>query len=638
MKNVVKTLVLLVCVISCQQCISQTNTVKQNVYRNQSTPQQQTVRRAEMPGIVPRPAKINFLSYRKQFVNSPHKAVNVFERAASGNQMIASQVNNQLPAGSRSTMDYKPGNAGRNNSASYRSSSYHNAANLETMVLPSITKRATDGSSVSYFIKSPAQTADWENGAAYNAKVMGQTPPAYNKDNKMNCHTTTLIFNARSTSFMNAQPEIQGMNLIPGIIYDFSDLSKGNFNPRYNFNRSPMALTCDVYGSNGSVSADIQDPNQQNLGNGIQSIVRNFGGTPGGSTVQMQITKTENTAEQDILIAGGGSYGAFSGKGSFTQNKSTYHLYYTIDAVKSLYTIAAMPKSNSFYNQGAAIPSDGFPVMIQDVTFGARVLANMDIAVSSEADAGDVSFNYNDGMESAWAQFKAAVANKNVSITINGYLIGFPAKFGGSFSANPDEFIGMLKTFFNGCDYASAKPIQYAMVNMDGDYMGIESITDKTTVQECTPANENFTLRSAIAVFSTGEDDKNWQSEFWLSIASGDPLHPNWMGTFYDNHTEYKRDGNPYQVTIPVNPNIHETDLDNGGFVALKLIEHNGGNDDWDFQNMDIILNFMSESGTPKTKKLSLGGFKIHDTKNSRYDSKQVLFKSDGKDGYAPEQ
>ncbi|HSC40126.1 MAG TPA: hypothetical protein VLD19_19715, partial [Chitinophagaceae bacterium] len=452
----------------------------------------------------------------------------------------------------------------------------------------------------------------------------------------MNCHTSTIIFNARSTSFMNAQPEMQAANLLPGMIFDFDDLSRGNFNQKNNVNRSPVALVSDAYNAN-AVSTDVTDPNRESLANGVKSLVTNFGGNPGGAAIQMQITKTESIGEQTIITAAGGSYGAFSGNGSFSHNQSSYHLYYTVDAVKSLYTINVMPKTAALYNAGAATPG-GFPVMIQDVTFGARVLANVDIELSSEANGGDLNLNYNDGVESAWVQFKAALSSKKANITINGYLVGFPQKFPGSFSASADDFLNTINNFFSGCDYVSAKPIQYALVNLDGDYMGIESITDKTTVQECTPANETFTLQSAIAVFSTGEDDKNRESEFWLSIAGGDPLHPRWFAQFYDNHNEYKRDGNPYQVPIPVTGRITEADLNNGGFLALKLIEHHGGNDDWDFQNMDIILNFQSESGTPKTKKLSLGGFKIHDTKVARYDSKQVVFQSDGADGYKPTQ
>lgn len=643
MKHALKFLLLIAFIVLTIYAFSQTNGMNKPIYRNTLPSQQQMARPIQQVAkIVPIPNKINFTTFTKQFTSSPNKKVNSFAKSASLNKLTINPANNQALAannGSKNIMDNTrpgPGSIGRPNSmtTSIRTSA------AATAISPSITKKTADGSSVTYFLKQSSQISDWGDGSKVKANVASQSPTQYNPTNKMNCHTTILSFNARSTSFMNAQPEMQGSNLIPGMIFDFADLSKGNFNQqRYNFNRSPIGLTSDVYGANGSISADVPDPNRESINNGLQSIIKNFAGTPGGSTVQMQITKTENTAEQSLLIAGGGSYGAFSGKASFQQNSSTYHLYYTIDAVKPLFTVGVVPKSTSFYNPGANVDNTGFPVMIQDVTFGARVLANMDIAVSSETDAGDISFNYNDGMESAWGQFKAAIGSKNVSVSINGYLIGFPAKFPGSFSSNPDDFLNMLTTFFNGCDYASAKPVQYALMNLDGDYMGIESITDKATIQECTPANENFKLQSATVILQTGNDDKNSNSEFWLSLASGDPLHPNWIGQFYDNHSEFKRDGNPYQISIPINSNIMFSDFNsNGGFIALKLIEHNGGNDDWDFQNMDIVLNFMSESGTPKSAKISLGGFKIHDTKNSKYDSKQIQFMSDLKGGFAPKQ
>ncbi len=576
-----------------------------------------------MPVFVPRPQNINFIGYRKQFTKGNARASNSFAAAVS-----------RLKGGNTSPLNgavktMSPVRTGSNNI-------HTSLSNMEQSLIPPVVKRTQDGHSVTYFLKRPGEIADWKEGAEYNAKIAATSATSFDNNKKMNCHTTTLTFNARSTSFMNAQSEMQGSNILPGMIFDFDDLSKGNFNQKENVNRAPVALVSDAYNA-GSVSADIADPNRESLANGMKSLVTNFGGNPGGAHIQMQITKTENAEQLAIVTAAGGSYGAFTGSGSFSHSQSSYHVYYTIDAVKSLYTFSVMPKTSSLYNPGAAIPP-GFPVMIQDVTFGARVLANVDIELSAEDNAGNLDLNYNDGVESAWTKFKAAVSSKKAKVTINGLLVGFPQRFPGTFSCNPDDFLNTINNFFSGCDYISAKPIQYALVNLDGDYMGIESITDKTTIQECTPANETFTLQSVVAVFSTGEDDKNRESEFWLSLSGGDPLHPRWFAQFYDNHTEYKRDGNPYQVVIPITAPITETELNNGGFVALKLIEHHGGNDDWDFQNMDIILNFKSESGTPKTKKLSLGSFKIHDTKVSRYDSKQVIFQSNGTDGYVPTQ
>ena len=50
---------------------------------------------------------------------------------------------------------------------------------------------------------------------------------------------------------------------------------------------------------------------------------------------------------------------------------------------------------------------------------------------------------------------------------------------------------------------------------------------------------------------------------------------------------------------------------------------------------MKIILDFVSESGTPESETIDLGNnFTIHDTKNSKTDSKDLIFQSNGQGGY----
>jgi hypothetical protein len=512
------------------------------------------------------------------------------------------------------------------------STTMQNSSVMANLMEPTITRNTPDNRKVTYKLTTDIGT--WENKPNFTPKVGKASPPQ--SDGQWTCTTSTLSINARSTSFMNPHPDQGGSLLVPGMIYTFDDYSAGNFNQRYNANRNPVTLVSSVLNAQAPVSANVPDPNLSNLSNGIRSIISQYAPAQGGSDYQIQATLTDNNSDQDIFVSAGGSSGAFEGSASFRHKQNDHHIYYTIDAVKPMFTINVQPSANGMYNGGA--PSTGSPLlMLQSVTYGARVLANMDIELKSTSDIGNLHLSYNDGMESARTDMEALFANQTVNVTINGYLIGFPTQFPGSFTATKDNFFRLMDQFFSGCNYLTCKPIQYSMVNMDGNQVGIYSATDNFNIQECSPSDETFTLQSVMAVLQSGDDSKNSNSEFWLTIGAGDANHIRWTGQLYDNHSEFKRDGNPYQVPIPLNYNGYtETDFNNGGLVALKLIEHGHSGDDWDFQDLKLIFNFVSQKGTPHVRNLDISNFKLHDTKDARQDSKQIYFQPNGPDSYAP--
>jgi hypothetical protein len=594
--------------------------------------ERQTLNSANLNARIP---NTNYIMPRRGYIH-PVQLVNNFSRNNNPpaknifltKNMVATRTNGMPPNGAK-TMDYRPGQPIGSHVGSSTVSSSMNSRILTT---PEVTK-VVNGTRVSYRLLSPQYTSEWPEGAQLNPKPSDQSQDKYNPDLGMNCHTVNLSFSCQSKSFMNAQPEQQGSLLMPGMIYTYEDICNGNLtHQNMNNNRFPVTLFVDA-ASQGQTSVDVPNPSAPNINNAVQTLRKNFGGNPGGGDILYQLTKTENTAEQMLAVTAGGSYGAYSGSASFNHQDSKYHLYYTIDAIKELFTVNVSPDSPSIYPPGYNAPADGYPVMIGNVTYGARVLANMDIALESSSNSGDLNFQYNSIGASAFAKLQASIQQKKATVTINGYLVGFPARFGGTFTADLSNFENLMNTFFSGCDYNDAKPIQYTLVNLQGDEMGISSITDKTTIQECTPANETFTLQSAVVSFKTGDDDKNDNSEFWLSLGSGNEHNPHWCAQIYDNHSKFNSSGNDYTLSFPTPAPIDFNEFEsNGGVLAFKLIAH-GHSDDWDFAGMTITLNFISQHGVPKQKTLSLNSFRISDT-DSHHDSKDVLFKSVSDDKY----
>jgi len=500
---------------------------------------------------------------------------------------------------------------------------------------PSVTK-IVGTNKITYTLKKSDAITTWKEGAEIQPKQMGSPgADSYNPDNGMNCHPVTLTFNCQSKTFMNAQPKSQGAALLPGLAYTYEDISNGNLTHHVlDNNRYPISISVDAV-TQGSPVVDVSNPNINTIREAINTLRNGFGGNPGaagGSDALYQITKTENLAEQSLAINAGGSYGTVSLKGSYAQTDSKYHQYYTIDAIKEMFTVTPSSDSISIYPANYEPPTNGgFPVMIGPVVYGARVLANMDITFEKSSNTGGLQFEYQGVGASAFADIKAAIASKKVTVSINGMLVGFPQKFPGTFSTNSiDDFLSTVNNFFTGCDYTSAEPIQYTLIDLEGNEMGIQSFTDKTTIQECTPANEHFVLKSVMGKIASGDDAKNDNSEFWLSVAAGTPNNPKWSGQFYDNKQEFKKEGNDHYIELKnISPTLLE-DFQKGGFVALKLIEHGHTGDDWDFTTLTLNFNFVSEHGLTKTIPLVLTSFRISASNND----KNYLFHSTGSDSF----
>lgn len=500
----------------------------------------------------------------------------------------------------------------------------------------SVIKKSSDGHLTKFTITSDIGT--WDAKPQIDAKLSGKEND--NKNSSWNCVNSTINVNARSSSFMNALPGWQASYLVPGMVYTFDDYSSGNFNEQYNKNRNPLKLSCDVLNA-GKITSTVTDPGLSNIRVGLDSIIRSFSAIQGGADYQINTTMVDNQNVLNLVANAGGAFGGFSINTNFSHDESSHHIYYTIDAIKTLYTVNVELPSAVYMTD---IPSSNSPlIMIKNVTYGARVLANMDIEINDKSDMGGVSLNYNAGFGSASFDLKALFKNNSIKITINGYLIGFPSNIQGSFTATRDDFFTILDQFFSKCDYNSAKPIQYSFVDMKGDLLGVESATDKFNVRNCTPADEVFLLQSALASFNTGNDSKNNDSEFWLSVWSGNPNNLQGVAQFYDNSSEFKKEGNPYTVNLKFENNYQQEQIKennknsfegatlgsfkNGGMVTLKIIQHNHMHDDWDFASLMITLNFMSQKGTSIQKTISIGNFRISEVnEHPENNSKEFYF------------
>ncbi len=507
-------------------------------------------------------------------------------------------------------------------------------------------RKNNDGTTTRYTLTHNIST--WDAKPQIDAKQSSSN--ADKNDPSWHCTNSVINFNSRSTSFMNALPGFQASYLVPGMIYSFDDYSSGNFNEQLNRDRNPVTLSCDVYSAD-KIKSTVSNPTLSGLRLGLDTIIKNFSPLQGGAYYSMNTTMVDNENELNLVADAGGSFGGYSISANFNHSEDSHHIYYTVDAIKPLYTINT-EIYGPVYSTTNNLPNTKSPaIMIKSVTYGARVLANLDIQLNDKSDMSGISLSYNAGFTSGTFDLKTLFANKKVNITINGYLIGFPANINGSFNASADNFFTMLDQFFTKCDYVSAKPIQYSFADMGGDLLGVESATDKFSIRNCTPADEVFILQSALANFNTGGDDKNTDSQFWLSLGTGNPNNLNWINpAFYDNNSSFNMKGNPYTVNLPLYNNkpiakedirneimqaedISQTQLitldqfNSGGAIGFKLIQHNHMHDDWDFSSFTLILNFMSQKGTVLQKQVQVGSnFRISEVNNNPNSYSKLIY------------
>jgi hypothetical protein len=534
---------------------------------------------------VPIPKPINFMQYRRNL-----------------NAISASS------AQSRNTMDYKVTNTSASMQRNSMTSSRFNSAMQLKEMGYTISRTFNDGHRASFTLTRASD--NWENKPVFNKVIKTSKPD--NSPPGFNCVTSTQTFNAQSTSFMNANPNEKGSHLVAGCIYTFDDYSSGSFR-EFNDARNPVTVyTTTTVGTN---SANIQNPNGQTLSQGISNIVSQFAPGQAGVDYVEQYFSSDNQSDYQIQISAGGSYGAFSGNASFTHNQSEQHIYVTIDVIKPMFTISVQHPQNGYFQEGRTPSANSPLVVVQDVTYGARVLANLDIQISAQTNLGSLGLQYNSGVASARLDFNAIANDKTIKYKINSYFVGVPVT---TPITTVQDFDKQISNIFAQSNFRTAVPIQYGLTDLDGNSLGIESATDVFTSTNCTPADEVFTLQSVMATIATGEDGKNDNSEFWLEIYAGTPANHSKVAVYYDNRTEFNNKFTPtLNVGFLPSPQPYTlADFSNGGAVLLRLTAHGHSGDDWDISDLKLTFNFMSQKGTPLVKSFAPTQFRFSDKSN----------------------
>jgi hypothetical protein len=438
-------------------------------------------------------------------------------------------------------------------------------------------------------------------------------------ENGFDCTTSRETVTADSKSFLSVTAN--GDGIYPGALYEFSDFMNGNFLREIGVGkRNPIQVfTNNLANSTGDVAVTVANPSAPNIYSAIANLVRNNSVSNVSASQIGQYIYNQNQAGLLLNVSGGGAYSGFSASAGFSLNKQANHIYITCDFKIPLYSLYTNFPENGFLND-ATLERTPNLILINSVTYGTRVLVNIDIDESSLNNETLAKFKYGDPNTAGFnIDLKFLMDNRNIKATVNTYVVGAkPQNLG-----NPTT-VEQVYSFVDACirntNYQTAKPIAYTISTMAGELVGIKSATDEYVVKNCVPKNTQIFFDNASIKISTKGNFKEGGSNavFYLYAANGTKLvaqAPNnngQMGPNADNNVGLDKTGN-FLLQEFEGKNFLDIILDKPNCVFTC--------DDWEISNVIMTINFKDDKGTPmasRTVQLCSSQFVIQKGKRLR--------------------
>ncbi|MDE3184686.1 MAG: hypothetical protein KGM16_14805 [Bacteroidota bacterium] len=618
-----------------QQQVPQQQVQRQQVQLHTAEQQQGTTSRKPIPQMMnrsmvyPVPHKLNFMTFKRSLLKPGAtdrlRVTNKITYTNRSNQIMSENMNMNVKSQGSTTMQQSMRQKIATNSFS---SDRMNYKPMLMDVLYTVQKKFSDGHKASFILTNNTDT--WATDFGYVKKIKDSVVD--HSDPNWNCAYITQSVNAQSSSFMNASVNQKGTSLIPGTIYAFDDYAKGNFR-EFRDGRNPIVVWTPT--NVGKDSFDIQNPNGQTISQGISNIVNQFSQTQGGASAYEHTIFSNNESDLNMLVSAGGSYSGFSGFGINKTNQGQHHIYVTLDAIKPLYTIMVQPPPDGYFADGK-VPATSSPlVVVQNVTYGTRLLANIDIQTSTFTNYDSLHLAYTDGIDNGALDFSMLANNKSLTYTGNIMVVGTGINIPIVSGQNYQQQISNLLAQGN---YRTAMPIQYQLTDLDGNILGVESVTDQFVVPECKPAEDIYTLKSVFFSLRNGADGKNDDSQFdlYIGLDDGSGNASSLIGAFEDKQTEYKAGSAVYSQPIPFtnlpnHPNAYTyNEFKNGGYIEFDLscAAQLFKSDDWDIASGRVTFNFVSQKGVPYPGQtyVDIPNFRLSSSTNGFTTGKQVFW------------
>src|SRR5262249_22241426 len=148
----------------------------------------------------------------------------------------------------------------------------------------------------------------------------------------------------------------------------------------------------------------------------------------------------------------------------------------TYDGIKPLFTIKVDRPTDGYF-VGGQVPRATSPlVVIQNVTYGTRILANIDIETTANTNYDSLHLKYTDGADQGTLDFSMLSNDKTIHATGNIMVVGTTINIP---FVTLQNFQDQVSKLFSEGNYKTALPIQYELGDLDGNTLGVQSITDQ---------------------------------------------------------------------------------------------------------------------------------------------------------------
>ncbi|MEI7736855.1 MAG: thiol-activated cytolysin family protein [Ferruginibacter sp.] len=410
----------------------------------------------------------------------------------------------------------------------------------------------------------------------------------------LECTSSRETVTADSKSFMSVSAN--GDGIYPGALYTFSDFLNGNFLKEVGVGkRNPIKVfTNNLANSSGDVVVDVANPSSDNITSAIKNLVRNNSATNVSATQIGQYIYSQNKASLILNVSAGGAYSGFSASAAFNMNKQTNHIYITCDFKIPLYSLYTNFPENGFLND---INLEKTPnlVIINSVTYGTRVLVNIDIDESSLTTDLAAKFKYGDPSTAGFnADLKLLMDNQNIKTTVNTYVVGAsPSNLGNPTTV--DQVYSFVDACIRNTNYQTAKPIGYTISTMAGDLVGIKSATDEYMVKNCVPKDGlAFFSDVAIKITTRGNFKEGGSNAALFLYAGGNKL----AGYSPNNNGQMGPNGDN-TIGIKSNGNFFKSDFKGKNYLDILLDKPNCviTCDDWEISKVEMTINFKDDQG-----------------------------------------
>ena len=338
------------------------------------------------------------------------------------------------------------------------------------------------------------------------------------------CTQTEVVMTANSDNFLNNDYTGTTANIYPGACYTYDHLTDGSWNEQKGA-RNPLTISTDnpniVKG--GHSFTVVQTPDKAHCDDAIATLFRGYSNVNGNESTSYQVTQADNAASYNLAIGAGASGYGVDVSNQYSTGNQSLHVHLTIDATKSFFTISAPIPDNGIFKD-PNIEATPYLTMIGEVSYGIRILANADLQFSSQQEADNFKASYSGFGISANLNINYGSSSKNVTATINAYIVGGPGGVLVAYSLA--DLKNQINKVMAGANYQNARPIMYKSYSMAGDVINTTSETDKFTVRNCVPSDGGSPgIQDIVVSFSQGGDGKEQYTQFYAQIVPGISPH-----------------------------------------------------------------------------------------------------------------